>query len=244
MTRNARFRLKFNSTTATDAAAEHEAFESVESVEEDEEEEEADSCPVCLDESKPCSRLIPCGHGLCASCSERVLRADPRCPLCRQDVAAVDPIECGGAAAAAAEWDVVRLRVKEGAHAGLTLTGDGFGNVRVSAVQPRDAAHLARLGPATVILRLNGIPCGSHSTGIRIVEASRRCGLDVLVETPPLLGRRRWSWWWSRFFRPRPSLPVPVRSTSFHATEAEPSSLHDEGFQISPTHSPTSILYS
>ena len=42
------------------------------------------TCCVCLDEKQ----LIPletCSHGICSTCIVRVLRADPRCPLCRDD---------------------------------------------------------------------------------------------------------------------------------------------------------------
>ena len=42
------------------------------------------TCCVCLDEKE----LIPletCSHGICSKCIVRVFRADPRCPLCRDD---------------------------------------------------------------------------------------------------------------------------------------------------------------
>ena len=42
------------------------------------------TCCVCLDE-KVLIPLETCSHGICSKCIVRVLRADPRCPLCRDD---------------------------------------------------------------------------------------------------------------------------------------------------------------
>ena len=42
------------------------------------------TCCVCLDE-KVLIPLETCSHGICSKCIVRVFRADPRCPLCRDD---------------------------------------------------------------------------------------------------------------------------------------------------------------
>ena len=46
---------------------------------------ETDECPICLSELKTRPWLnVPCGHGFCKKCSDKVYKKRKNCPICRQ----------------------------------------------------------------------------------------------------------------------------------------------------------------
>jgi len=48
-------------------------------------------CPICMDQKKNVS-CSPCGHALCRKCSDAILSANKKCPICRLDVRQINPI--------------------------------------------------------------------------------------------------------------------------------------------------------
>ncbi len=41
-------------------------------------------CMVCYEENSMLAFCQPCGHyGLCGECLEKIIRSDPKCPICR-----------------------------------------------------------------------------------------------------------------------------------------------------------------
>lgn len=43
-------------------------------------------CPICLDEEMNNARLLNCGHTFCSTCTERCVKTNPLCALCREPI--------------------------------------------------------------------------------------------------------------------------------------------------------------
>lgn len=129
---------------------------------------QASECPICFENKKMLS-LHPCKHAFCDTCTQRILKYAPTCPMCRQYIISSD-----------VKHENIRKVFK--------TKGDRFGivyklynrEILILKVKKNTAAHNIGLKAKDVIKSVNGVTCFNAEWIAFVMKESTELQLDIV----------------------------------------------------------------